>query len=108
MNFLDLHISDDITILEQYYTDLTTENESSPLGQKVNAKYMMSDDITGQKWPPGKVHLQTYVSHSIFEIYLLRRLNYMPVYYIIWRNFYAYIEVLTPYWSQDMLHFSFF
>ena len=31
----------------------------------------------------------------------------MPVYYIIWRNFCAYIEILTPYCSQDMLNFYF-
>ena len=108
MNFLNLHISDHISIHEQYYTDLTTENESSALGQEVYAWHMMSYDVTGTKWLPGKGHPEKYVSHRIFEIYLVKSSNYMPVYYIIWRNFCAYIEVLTRYTSQDMLHLSCF
>ena len=32
----------------------------------------------------------------------------MPVYYILWHNFCAYIEVLTRYRSQDTLHLSCF
>ena len=89
VNFLNLNISDHISIHEQYYTDLTTENESSALGQEVDANCVTSHDVIGPKWLPEKVHLQKYVSHSIFEIYLVKSLNYMPVYYIIWRNFCA-------------------
>ena len=71
MNFLKLHISDHISIHEQYYTDLTTENEGSALGQEVYAWHMTSYDVTGTKWLPGKGTLEKYVSHRIFEIYLV-------------------------------------